>query len=102
MAKVLKTKRGRKWRQSDEVKFDTVSIGRVIVAEQYRKEGYGKVLLQKALDYIQEKWGEVEVEIEAQAHLQKFYGDVGFRRTSDEYLEDGIPHVRMVREGQGI
>jgi ElaA protein len=37
------------------------------------------------------------IEISAQSHLQKFYGTLGFERVSEEYPEDGILHVDMVR-----
>ena len=39
------------------------------------------------------------IRIGAQAHLEKFYGDLGFTRASDVYDEDGIPHIEMLRAG---
>ncbi|GGK33913.1 hypothetical protein GCM10010965_28510 [Caldalkalibacillus thermarum] len=36
------------------------------------------------------------IKIQAQHYLEKFYGEFGFKTTSDVYLEDGIPHVDMV------
>ena len=38
------------------------------------------------------------IEISAQTYLQKFYNDLGFKATGEEYLEDGLPYVRMVYE----
>ncbi|MGH1436759.1 MAG: GNAT family N-acetyltransferase, partial [Lewinella sp.] len=36
----------------------------------------------------------------AQAHLQGYYGSVGFSPVGEIYLEDGIPHVGMVYGGR--
>jgi ElaA protein len=75
------------------VKFAEVSIGRVITAPEARGTGVGKELMRRGLALA----GAVAVRIGAQAHLEKFYGDLGFVRTSDVYDEDGIPHIEMLR-----
>ncbi|QKY71171.1 GNAT family N-acetyltransferase [Lentibacillus sp. CBA3610] len=72
------------------------SIGRVAVAEKYRSRNYGRLIMQKAIDYISGQWNESVIKIEAQAHLKKFYADLGFRQVSEPYLDDGIPHVDMI------
>lgn len=77
-------------------KGQTVHIGRVIVDSRYRKAGLGLKLLEESLDIIAEKFPDCKVEIEAQAHLQNFYGKVGFHTISSVYLVDDIPHVKMV------
>ena len=41
-------------------------------------------------------WPGRAVRISAQAHLQRFYGSLGFVAVSDEYLEDDIPHIEML------
>ena len=38
--------------------------------------------------------------IEAQCYAAGFYSREGFRVCSEEFLEDGIPHVRMILEMQ--
>ncbi|MDB4964198.1 MAG: family N-acetyltransferase [Myxococcales bacterium] len=75
------------------VKFAEASIGRVITAQEARGTGLGKELMQRALAAV----GPVTVRIGAQAHLEKFYGDLGFVRASEPYDEDGIPHIEMLR-----
>lgn len=75
------------------VKFDEVSIGRVIVAPDARGTGLGRELMRRGIASA----GEVAIRIGAQAHLQKFYGELGFVRVSEPYDEDGIPHVDMLR-----
>jgi ElaA protein len=41
--------------------------------------------------------GPVAVRISAQAHLERFYNHVGFARVGENYDEDGIPHLEMLR-----
>lgn len=78
--------------------FDTASIGRVVVDEKERAYGYGKKLMEESIQAIIKNFGPQPIKISAQCYLQKFYNDLGFQKISDEYLEDGIPHIGMVRE----
>jgi ElaA protein len=75
------------------VKFAEVSIGRVITAPEARGTGLGRELMKRGIAAA----GHVPIRIGAQAHLEKFYGELGFQRASDVYDEDGIPHVEMTR-----
>lgn len=75
------------------VKFDDLAIGRVIVTPAARGTGLGKELMRRGMAIA----GDVPIRLHAQAHLGKFYGDLGFVTTSDVYDEDGIPHVDMLR-----
>jgi ElaA protein len=75
------------------VKFDEVAIGRVVVAPHARGTGLGKHLMQRGIAAA----GNVPIRIGAQAHLEKFYGELGFARVSDDYDDDGIPHLDMLR-----
>jgi ElaA protein len=75
------------------VKFPELSIGRVITAPEARGTGLGRELMTRGIAAA----GDVPIRIGAQAHLEKFYGELGFVRASDVYDEDGIPHVEMVR-----
>lgn len=75
---------------------DTIHIGRMIVSADYRGEQLGVKLLQATVDFINENFPNKIIEISAQTHLQHFYGKVGFVAASEEYLEDDIPHVKMI------
>jgi ElaA protein len=75
------------------VKHPEVSIGRVITAPEHRGAGLGKELMKRGIAAT----GHVAIRIGAQAHLERFYGELGFARSSEPYLEDGIPHIEMVR-----
>lgn len=75
--------------------FTEASIGRVIVSSDFRKEGYGHLLMDKAIEITSKLLLGTSILISAQAHLQSFYEVHGFERVSDEYIEDGIPHIKM-------
>ena len=78
------------------IRFQEVSIGRVITLESHRRQGLSSKLMVKALDYIKEELEENVVRISAQAYLQRFYESLGFEKVSDVYLEDGIDHYEML------
>ena len=74
-------------------KYTETAIGRVIVAAVARGTGLGKELMQRAITAC----GTGPIRIGAQAHLTKFYGDLGFGVSGEPYDEDGILHVEMIR-----
>jgi len=78
--------------------FDTPSIGRVVVKETERKYGYGHDLIKASIKAIVDNYNETTITISAQTYLQKFYESHGFKQVGEGYLEDGIPHIRMVRK----
>jgi ElaA protein len=47
---------------------------------------------------LQEQWGAQPIRIGAQAHLQAFYEQHGFADVGKPYMEDGIPHIEMLRQ----
>lgn len=71
----------------------TRRIGRVAT----RADARGRGLMGRLLTAAIEACAGFEIELEAQAHLQGWYERFGFVRSGDEFLEDGIPHVPMVR-----
>ena len=82
-------------------RYDEVSIGRVIVAPSARGTGLGKELMARGFDSVRTHHGDVPIRIGAQAYLERFYTELGFRRVSDNYDEDGIPHLYMLRDPAG-
>jgi ElaA protein len=78
-------------------KYPEASFGRVVTAPSLRRHGYGKLLVAKGLAFIEENFPGVPVRIGAQHYLQRFYEGYGFRRISDVYDEDGVPHIDMLR-----
>lgn len=76
---------------------DYASIGRVLVHSNYRKKQLGHELLRRILEEIEVKFEKSEIKISAQTYLLKFYEQYGFKKISAEYLEDGIPHIDMLK-----
>lgn len=81
--------------RQDDHSRQTVKIGRVCVARAYRHIGLGKQLLKSAISFIEEKYPNARIEIQAQNYLTKFYESFGFTAISEIYLEDEIPHIDM-------
>ena len=77
---------------------DEASIGRVVVRKQFRKFGYGKDIMKDAIRAVQTKFNESVVRVSAQMHLERFYHELGFDQVGDGYLEDGIPHIAMIKK----
>lgn len=71
------------------------SIGRVVTSPKYRQSGFGKLLMQKAIDECYRIFGVDTIHIGAQLYLKHFYELFGFEQASETYLEDGIPHIEM-------
>ena len=78
------------------ISFQEPSIGRVVTAPLYRRTGAGRALMKEAIDECYKLFGDVDIRIGAQLYLKKFYESLGFRQTSDVYLEDNIEHVEML------
>ena len=78
--------------------FENTSIGRVVVPKSQRQFGYGKEIMQASLQEIEDNFPKGTIELSAQTYLKKFYNDLGFVAQGEGYLEDGIPHVRMVKK----
>ena len=70
-----------------------ISIGRVITTE--RGKGYGKQIMLHAIDAAIEHFGATLIDIEAQEYARGFYEGVGFKQSSDTFMLDGIPHIKM-------
>ncbi|MCW5782556.1 MAG: GNAT family N-acetyltransferase [Nitrospirales bacterium] len=75
-----------------------VNLGRFVVKADFRQQGIGHQLLQTAVQEISHRWPEVPIKMSAQSHLHRFYAQYGFIQVSDGYLEDGIPHIDMVKD----
>ena len=74
----------------------TVQIGRVLTAE--RGKGLGKQILEAGIRTAGEHFQAERIYLEAQSYAIGFYEKAGFRVISEEFLEDGIPHVQMISD----
>ncbi len=77
--------------------FAEPSIGRVVTAPAWRGRGLGDPLLRQGIAHALRRWPGSAIRLGAQAHLQAYYARNGFAPASAPYLEDGIPHVEMLR-----
>ncbi len=77
--------------------FDQASIGRVIVKQGHRKYGYGHVIMEASIKEIEERFNTSNIKISAQQYLIQFYESHQFKQVGEGYLEDGIPHIAMIR-----
>lgn len=78
-------------------KYIEASVGRVLTEASVRGQGLGHELMQRALVATLDRWGDQAIRIGAQARLTAFYARHGFTPASEPYLEDGIPHLEMLR-----
>lgn len=73
-----------------------VAIGRVIAAR--RRQGLGSEIMKAGIRVAQEHFRAEAIYLEGQVYAQGFYESLGFRQISEPYLEDNIPHIKMLRE----
>ena len=78
--------------------FKEASIGRVVVKESQRKFKRGNQIMNKSIKAINDHYKTKIIKISAQCYLNKFYTNLQFKPIGEKYLEDGIPHVAMLRE----
>lgn len=75
---------------------DMVQIGRVLTTE--RGAGFGAEIMKAGIKAAAENMSAKKIYIEAQVYAMGFYEQLGFKTSSDEFLEDGIPHIQMMLE----
>lgn len=73
-----------------------VQIGRVLTME--RRAGLGSAVLKAGIEVAEAKMNAKKIYIEAQVYAKGLYEKEGFVVSSEEFLEDGIPHVQMMLE----
>jgi len=79
--------------------FDQASIGRVIVSMDQRGHNYGHQIMSASINAITQHYKTDRIDISAQTYLEQFYTAHGFLPSGEEYLEDGIPHIKMIKTG---
>ena len=78
-------------------RFLEPSLGRIVTKKSHRNHGYAEKLIKKAIDLVCEKESRA-IRISAQCYLEKYYEKFGFTKASEEYLEDNIPHIEMLKD----
>ena len=77
--------------------FKEASIGRVVVKKTERKLKRGNQIMIHSIKAIETLYQTKTITISAQSHLKFFYNNFGFYSVGNEYLEDGIPHIEMIK-----
>ncbi|MDE0599750.1 MAG: GNAT family N-acetyltransferase [Dokdonia donghaensis] len=80
------------------VYFENASIGRVVVQENERAHTYGYDLMNTSIEAVERYYDETTIKISAQTYLKRFYNNLGFKEVGEGYLEDGIPHIGMLKK----
>jgi ElaA protein len=79
------------------IKYDEMSLGRVLTTEAARGTGAGRELLAQGIEHAERLHPGHRIKIGAQQYLERFYQGFGFQTVSAPYEEDGIMHVDMLR-----
>ena len=77
--------------------YKKAAIGRVVVHPDFRKDGLGYELIVNSISHIKKLFKTTQIKIGAQTYLKKFYNSLGFEKEGEDYIEDGIPHIYMVK-----
>ena len=80
----------------ENVSYGEMAIGRVIVKKSHRGQQIAKTMMKKAITFILEVLGKNKIRLSGQAYLTDFYNDLGFKKVSGEYFEDGIKHYEFL------
>ncbi|MBZ5752308.1 GNAT family N-acetyltransferase [Metabacillus rhizolycopersici] len=72
-------------------------LERICILEPYRKFGLGKIII-NTLEEIAKEKGISRVKLHGQTQAEGFYKKLGYHTSSDIFMEDGIPHLLMVKE----
>ncbi|MBU2099211.1 MAG: GNAT family N-acetyltransferase [Gammaproteobacteria bacterium] len=78
------------------IKYPEPSIGRVLTTPEFRARGLGAAMMREAIRQTNSLFPGQNIRIGAQAYLHDFYTALGFDQVSEEYFEDGIPHILML------
>ena len=76
---------------------DTAQIGRVVTAMDSRRKGHASNLIKKGIEIAKNEMKKNKIYLEGQVYASKLYEKLGFKIISDEFLEDGIPHYKMLK-----
>ncbi len=79
--------------------FEEAAIGRVVVKASERKFKYGYDIMKVSIEVVDFHFRVTTIKVSAQTYLKSFYNNLGFKQVGEEYLEDGIPHIAMIKEG---
>ncbi|MCF6348860.1 MAG: GNAT family N-acetyltransferase [Flavobacteriaceae bacterium] len=77
--------------------YKEVAFGRVVVHKDFRNQKLGYKLIEQTINKIEQLFGNTPIKIGAQTYLKEFYESFDFQQVGKEYIEDGIPHIYMIK-----
>lgn len=72
------------------------TIGRLIIAPEYRQQKLAHQLIEEGLRYTRTAYPGMSIRIYAQSHLKAYYQQHGFEKCGEPFDEDGIEHIEMI------
>ena len=72
-------------------------IGRVAILKEYRKDGYGSIIVKAAEDLIKSLGGNL-IKLSAQVRIKTFYQKLGYKCIGEEYLDEYCTHITMIKK----
>ena len=79
------------------INYENISIGRVLVLNEFRRKGIAQEMLNETVEYIKANFHDNRIILSSQLYAKELYESVGFIVESDIYDEAGIPHVKMYK-----
>ena len=74
--------------------FTSGHIGRIAVLPQWRGKKVGTAIMEALLDYAAAH-DYPQVDVDAQTHAVPFYGRFDFVEQGKEFMDAGLPHIKM-------
>lgn len=78
------------------IEHGVAKLQRICVLKECRKSGLGRVVVE-ALEQIAKEKGIPKAKLGAQIQAKTFYEKLGYKQVSGEFMDEGIPHVEMVK-----
>lgn len=79
------------------VSYSEASFGRIVSKPGYRDLKLGHQMMNYIFQIVENHYHTDTIRISAQVYLEKFYAQYGFEQVSEQYLEDTLPHMEMLR-----
>lgn len=77
-----------------------VSFGRFLVVSKYRDKGYAKKLIKEVINFCKVNYNNLEIIINAQVQVSKFYKDNGFEYLGSSFILEDIEHIKMSKKSE--
>lgn len=72
-------------------------LERICILKEHRGKQYGKLLIQ-AMETKIKCQGYNKTKLNAQTHAENFYRRLGYKTTSEPFMDAGIPHIEMTKQ----